>query len=87
LSDSLQTRFTIVSIGMDPAAVESYLLYYGQIDPILPAAERKPGCRAVRRIGAFRDDALERQFAGAEQSPPLSPGNRPSRPYRVGTSQ
>jgi DNA-binding CsgD family transcriptional regulator/PAS domain-containing protein len=42
LTDVSRARFTLVSVGMDRAAVERYLQYYGQIDPILPAAELKP---------------------------------------------
>jgi len=42
LTDAARARVTVNSIGLDPKAIDRYLQYYGKIDPILPATERKP---------------------------------------------
>ena len=42
LTDAARARFTVHSIGLHPDAIDRYLQYYGKIDPIVPATERKP---------------------------------------------
>ena len=63
LIDPPRARFTVHSIGLHPEKIDRYLEYYGKIDPVVPATERKPmGAITLDREVVPKDWLMRTEF-------------------------